>query len=291
MGEYQGETDAKRLARLHTARRIMELWDSMPERPAGCAITLAGPSAGDVGVMKHVLEFVPDMVVAVDEQAGCAERFAQSWPNTNAVHGNLLDVVRDLKFPIAYANLDFCGILSEQCEEAIRIVGDKLAIGGIVTYTFFRGREGKMPLWDEIVRIPSTREGRDKTDEQRLVYYARRMSYLLGGAAEPVYLLRYQAERSPMTILGYQYMPLQHRTKDWRRALENSAVHGGTLETASSLRERLKFAAVGLLNRGMTPNQVAEVLNLPKSTVVAWLAHETRGSYMGKPVRQQEGPR
>ena len=76
-----------------------------------------------------------------------------------------------------------------------------------------------------------------------------------------------------------------------RKTSENSAVHGGTLETAGSLRERLKFAAVGLLNRGMTPNQVAEVLNLPKSTVVAWLAHETRGSYMGKPVRQQEGPR
>ena len=45
------------------------------------------------------------------------------------------------------------------------------------------------------------------------------------------------------------------------------------------LRRYLRTVALNLLDHGLTSEEVAEALSVPRQTVAAWRAHRTMGSY------------
>jgi alkyl sulfatase BDS1-like metallo-beta-lactamase superfamily hydrolase len=45
------------------------------------------------------------------------------------------------------------------------------------------------------------------------------------------------------------------------------------------LKNYLRNVALRLANSGLTSEEIADAMNLPRQTVAAWRAHETMGSY------------
>lgn len=303
MHGYIGETDAKRIARAQLYRRIASL-QAPAERREGMAVVLAGPDAGEVGCLKHVLRVRPWQVLFVDnrETEGLAKARRQ-WPGVHTYCGDILDALQNLQAPLFFANLDFMGYLNDHRRRTVEAAGRLLKARGVLSYTFFRGREAPgRGNWDALRSIRTHRRrarignqsARDMPtwDERRMIGYTQEIQSLMGGTqAEPIFMLRYDsksAERkerhAPMAVLAFQHMPAGLRTAEWEAALSttpNEGSRGGSLPR-KHLDEALRNQALAYLHEGWNCKEVAELMTLPVGTIMAWKAHETRGTYEGE---------
>lgn len=269
--EYIGETDAKRLARWQLYNRVNAL------QPAGVrkdsvAVVLAGPEAGEIGTLRHLLKYTPQQVLFVDVDKTGLEVAKRRWRGVRTYHGDVVDALRQLEQPISFLNLDFMGQVNEARVEAFRAAAPWLVPGAVVSYTFFRGRE--MPgqgIWNDVLRVPVTREDRPlQLDEQRFVGYSQKiLSALPGDCWVPVFMLRYTAlhelvgRQAPMGVLAFQHAPPVIRTAAWRKALADKSYEGaaGTALDSSKLRPQLYSAELDMRRAGNSKAYVNAVLN------------------------------
>jgi hypothetical protein len=151
---YPGESDSKRAARLFVYR----LASGAPR--VGHAVALAGvaPEA-EVGLMRDYLRWPGERAHFVDwakdtlartQVVAALERVKLDWPEADVVQGDVNEVVDTLPI-IGFANLDFMGFSRDSVMPCVRRVLRRLAPGGIMALTWFRGRDRDIPersAWD-----------------------------------------------------------------------------------------------------------------------------------------------
>lgn len=202
---YPGESEDKRAARLFIYR-----YASLASR-CGHAITLAGTEPyAEVWLLQNYLKWPGTHTHFVDwakdTQTRNAVIFALSeikrqWPEADVVRGDVNNVIDDLPL-IGFANLDFMGFNRDSVIPCVKRTIHKLAPGGVMALTCFRGREIDAihrSAWDvfeasrDIDDLNSKRWAGVTRLVQRWGREARKDLVLLGA-------LEYQHNHSPMMV-------------------------------------------------------------------------------------------
>lgn len=296
---YIGETDSKRVMRVRSFLRAQKFISSYSAKvPLGIssAITLAGPSCGDYGALKHILKVTDENIVFVDydkEAYENAKKHLKDIKSKATIYNLSLGFTLEQTFrKFSFMNLDLCGNFTQDVENALRAAGPKLVEGGVLSITFFRGHDGNEnnKYWKQTkpygYLLPSEKnlsESEKKgivNDRRRYGGYTnliekylfspsdRRKYYLL-----PIYDYKYQTN-SPMAIMGFQkvfytFLPSQ-----------NEAASLVSLSREDTQYELRKTALDLRLLHGYTSKQVGEIMNIPSSRVAAWKAHTNMGTYI-----------
>ena len=284
--EYFGDSDSKRVIRVKVLKRARQLF-TVTSKPAGLAITLAGPEAADFSGLKHVLNFKPKEMMFVDLiQDGLIKALEKS-KEIQYYEGDVKDCLTELikgGKKAAFVNLDFCGRFGADRVEACRLASKLLNPRGLLFYTFFRGRES---VREREAMGMAKNMLRSKTEERELTrctYIAKNLMRAMGNEFELVFLSRYDSwdpkksdSHSPMGVVGFQKMPLAFRDSRWMEALTTEmegAVSNKML--AAEIAEGLRISALALAHEGKRSREIQEILNVPASRIAAWIATDTR---------------
>jgi hypothetical protein len=206
---YPGDAEDKRVAQLFTYRHALEA----PR--VGAAVTLSGTSPlAEVLLMRDYLQWPGERTYFIDwaKDAGAKplvlagfKAIRREWPGANVEHGDINDVVTRLPM-IGFANLDFMGFDRTSVMPCVQKTIEHLARGGVISLTWFRGREVDEPnrsAWDvfEAARDVEDLDSRRRVGIQRLIHrWARAVNVTLewmGG-------LDYQHKHSPMSVMVWR---------------------------------------------------------------------------------------
>lgn len=298
---YKGESVGKKLARNRLWQTVVQRLG--PDRAASSSyVVLASREGGDISVLKSYS--IPDKrVIAVDRCAEAAAACRSKWPDANVVVGDVVDSVSkrtDVLF------LDFCAPLCAETLATVRLCLDRMPLGAFFAVAFLKGRESSAPLSMAKPGVVNRRERRamrsrlasstriGSTFADALIgdgtTSARASLAEPGGRFLPVVLATppgkvcwflasytYQSDTAhargvPMQISLFELTSCkrldQFRSK--RVPVDIAHCESDPLE----LREK----AVELADR-YDVRRAALALALPTSTVAAWKAHATRGTY------------
>ena len=209
---------------------------------------MAGREASEIDDLKAVLKWDPSRVLFVDSELGGLAVVEKTWPEANTFYGDVREILPDLREEgIGFANMDFMGFLRPEIEEVFSMIGESLNPGGIVSYTFGRGRETPqtykywIPIEMEVVSYleenPELREmfgsmysRRGTKDYIRFIGYSLKMKKLLGkDFTHLVSLIQYRAKKNggySMGMLAFQYVPLFMQNLRWRDVLRSNEFCG-----------------------------------------------------------------
>ena len=209
--DYPGEADTKKATRVLIHEIARDLWQ-VSHRPAGIAVGLAGDGAMDVGCLLHLLHFQARDILMVDNRIDPAWAGERYGVRTSGKDLHL--ALRESGEPISFALLDFMGHMSRITELAILEVGKRLPPGGILFFTFKRGRENGMGIMPRLYGDPHA------PDVGRFAAYERHLKTLLPGPYERVGAVQYSRPSSPMGVLGLQKLGPGVVTDGRRRVLD-----------------------------------------------------------------------
>jgi hypothetical protein len=206
---YPGDAEDKRVAQLFTYRHAL----GAPR--VGAAVTLSGTSPlPEVLLMRDFLRWPGERVYFVDWAKDTHAKplvlagfkaIKKEWPIANIEHCDINNVVARLPM-IGFANLDFMGFDRTSVMPCVQKTVEHLARGGVMSLTWFRGREVDEPCrsaWDvfEAARDVKDLDTRRRVGVQRLVdRWARAVNVTLewlGG-------LDYQHKHSPMSVMVWR---------------------------------------------------------------------------------------
>lgn len=203
------ETEDKRAARLFAYKFAA----NAPR--CGHAITLAGyePRA-EVTLMRSYLRWPGAKTWFVDwardretrpRVLAALDAIKQQWPAANVVRGDINAVMDEIPL-IGFANLDFMGFDRGSAMSCVRKTISRLALGGVMSVTWFRGREIDRPhrsAWDvfEAARDVASVSDRRWAGVLRLV---QRWSREQGVRLELVGALEYQHKNAPMSVTTWR---------------------------------------------------------------------------------------
>jgi hypothetical protein len=145
---HPGESESKVAARLFVYR----LASRAP--CVGHAVALSGPTPkAELTLMRDYLKWPGERVHFVDwaqdtstrpQILDALENIKKEWPEVNTARADINKVVEGLPV-IGFANLDFMGFSRSSVRPCVRRVLRRLAIGGVMALTWFRGREKDSP--------------------------------------------------------------------------------------------------------------------------------------------------
>jgi hypothetical protein len=276
---YLGETNQKRLARL-------AVFESLRNRtlPDGWFVMLAGPEAGDVGCLRHILKVDPAKVVFVEndpKHRTGLNKAVQQWPGVRTYFGDLRHFLKTAKEPISMLNADLMGPMKLRDTEIFELVTTKLKPGSVVSYTFYRGREredvslfGGFFLKRELEKYSEREAQRQQRNEDRFWLYEQVMRRAMHRRFQRLAAISYQSwhkeqpeRRSPMGVITLRHP----QSMEVSFEAPSMSIEGSD----SDVRRKV----LRLHWQGHDSNAVASILNVRVGSVRAWLANETRGSY------------
>jgi hypothetical protein len=206
---YPGESEDKRAARLF----LYKLATTAPR--CGHAITLAGTEPyAEVELMKSYLGWAGTKTWFVDwardlqtrpRVLAALDEIKRQWPTANVVRGDINVVMEEIPL-VGFANLDFMGFDRESVMPCVRKTIRRLAPGGVMGVTWYRGREIDDPIrsaWDvlEAARDVPLANDRRWAGVLRLV---KRWSREEGVRLELVGALEYQHKNAPMSVTAWR---------------------------------------------------------------------------------------
>lgn len=158
MREYAGESDGKKLARFHMFQQVIRSVLDFDERfsePQGAIVSLCGPDASEAPMFGRI---GGGLLVDVNP-AGFARAQALG---VETYHGTMVDALEMLRARgerVAFAHMDFMGHPNEHVESSFRALRRVLSIGGVVAFTFLRGREHPSLASEQVREARSSVDG------------------------------------------------------------------------------------------------------------------------------------
>lgn len=264
----------KAIARAWAHRQVDKLFDGMTQ--PGDVVTIAGPEAGDIGCLKHILRIPPHMVCLVDSDKSGLHKAKKKWDGITTFHGDVSDVASSTKNGFSFFNLDLCGTLNESTLRILREVSRNTLPGGVITYTFFRGREGPNSHAGKIIQGLSDNP---VNDDRRAEAYIKAIIASAGKDLRPMGFIRYDSRapgsklrHSPMGIVIFQKLAVP----------KPSSVVPPVRIRSTEIELHLRDAVLLMKEEGRDSAEMAEILNMSRPTTSAILANATRGAYKEK---------
>lgn len=279
--DYPGDSDAKRLARINIYERMRTLKRLvlMP-KIKGHALTLTGFEAAEIGCIKHYLDCIANRTHFVDLDARSIANKTK-WPSANWAVGRVEDYLSRQDSVFQMIHLDYMGHPGESQYRATELAGYRTVPGGFVVCAFMRGREKPQRLAEFTQTKASNFDDLPHIDNKRFSLYDFEFRQRLsrsGNRFLSTGVVRYDSGLTPMGVLMYQHVPLEQQTPEYTAA-HNSLMKIQTIRDDEKTRRELRVKALQLKGEGKTYTQIQQILHVPKGTVMAWLAHQTRGTY------------
>ncbi len=230
MNTYAGESPQKKIARSLLYFHVGAEGMLGEPRTTGDLLSLAGPEAREIPIMRAVLGSGATGVIVcdVDERGVSAAR----EQGASAFHGTINDALahmgrlyrlsnehRRTDRHLGFVHLDFMGNTNDTVASAARRAAPMLRDGSIVAWTFLRGREGshnrrwrEATAWlrqNRFLQELASAIDRDSgnRDGTRVVAYMEQLSeWLRHGSSKrswwlPITVITYDSGRSPMGIV------------------------------------------------------------------------------------------
>lgn len=278
---YPGDSDAKRLARINIYERMRTLKRlSACSTGKGHALTLTGFEAAEIGCIQHYLDCTAKRAHFVDTDYRSLENKVK-WPTANWAAEPVEKYLRTKDSVFQMIHLDYMGHPGPSQYRATELAGYKTIPGGFVVCAFMRGREKQTRL-AEFMKTP-LRDFRalPLIDSKRFNLYDSEFRGRLARSGNRFLLtsaLRYDSGATPMGVLMYQHVPLERQLPEYTQA-RDSLTRVQTIRDDDNTRRELRVKALQLKSEGMSYAQIQKILHVSKGTVMAWLAHQTRGTY------------
>lgn len=296
---YAGESYAKRLARAIVYCDFIgaEFWEHQA-RGHSFLITLTGDEAAEAGLFQSM--GVPQsQCVFVDRKEENTETARRRSPDSISITANVVDVLRAFPGSIGLVHLDFMGAYTESTKVALEACALKVRPGGFVIWTFLRGRETESNrFWklakqvlksgDPLGLEPDPWQTR-KTGYNTLALEAlnRKLDHR-GPTFVPAGSLDYDSGKSPMGMLVFKKAfqterDSKHkavRQKNGRALMKamQEVFPDITLRGDAKAEVRRRVCCPCCLGK-MPAKILGGLLNLKESTIIAWRAHFTMGTY------------
>lgn len=281
---YYGDTKEKKLARTYAALAAYEAFRSyQPDVILADAVTLAGDSAGDLGILKHLWKFPAGACHFTDSDATAITSskaiLDTEWP-VHLRKENLIKTLDRINHGIDYLVLDFMGQFNHKVAEVLEVAKDKMLPGSIISYTFCRAHETNAnPYWkkteefEEVSDLgiryrnnPKEIETASK-DRRRFVGYAHLLREEL--ATDGYYWRLIAKYKYHMGMIVLQKLPNGHGIKN-------------VLSQAISVDDDdvvFRNLVCDLQKKKFNAKQISDIIQIPKGRVAAWMANNTRGAY------------
>ncbi len=298
---YKGDTPAKKLARHWFWNRALQ---QPGQIPGNRILVLASWEMGDYSNI-IARSSLASAVIAVDRCAASVEIAKRKFPEADVRCGDVRDVAELSSVGVAF--LDFCSPICPEIVEVVRAVLDKMPVGGRLGVGLQKAREkhGRSVISTCVGRnrlerralerrpialaLPPTALANVKASAERVHPALARPLALAELARTPLIgtkrllltdVVNYQSSTAdkqgvPMSYALYSIVRSE-AAKDGRNRLKETR-HDCTFQEYRSVSlkqlrtEALRFDAMGV--------DASLLLNIPHSTVSAWKAHDTRGTY------------
>lgn len=284
---YYGDTKEKKLARTYAALASYEAFRSyQPDVILAEAVTLAGNSAGDLGILKHLWKFPAEACHFTDSDAAAVASskaiLDTEWPGVHLRKESLIKTLDRINHGIDYLVLDFMGQFNHKVAEVLAVAKDKMLPGSIVNYTFCRSHETDAnPYWRETERFGEESKLsliiRHRNDPEEMAALSRDRRRFVGyahllreGLATDGYYWRLIAKyKYHMGIIVLQKLPLGH-------GIKNVLSQAISVDNDDVVFRNL---VCDLQKKKFNAKQISEIIQVPKGRVAAWMANNTRGAY------------
>lgn len=291
---YKGDTPSKKMARL-------TVWCAVDDamRPGtfsrGKFLFLAGPDCADASVAIG-LGAEPKNLTAVDRNKRTAAEAKWRFPAIRVRHADVLEVVEEEKNYFDFIFLDFCAQMTDAMFDTTALsLLEGLTKHGLLACGFLAGREqdtdggvrGRLSKVKEELSgrpIPDLGLGVDATKYlARMVLFQRELlsrTRRYGFVPVPLEGFFYRSRREgeshgmPMCIYLARVLPCSPAAGDV--ALSAALAEPLQVRFIAPTTKELGSRAVQLEGLGYDPTLL---LNVSRSTLAAWKAHATRGTY------------
>lgn len=273
---YPGDSAAKKISRLAFWLKVRELL-GVARFKRGKYLVLASREAGDVSVLLG-LGIPIESITAIPKEAALARL---KFDGLCVVEEDILMYVRMCRPEYDCICLDFCTWTTPAAVQRVVAAAAALCRGGLLGCNFLVGREmmqvrKKMRAIRRVVdahvaSMPSI----DQKETAELASYFSRAGFIQQElakhlSARPVATFFYRARRVRRGEQGHPWCTqlLRYTTK----------VQQGVVvpEMHDPTEEEFRDYVLQLLRQGHPVNLL---LNIPKSSLAAWKAHATRGTY------------
>lgn len=286
---YGGETHAKRIARLRLYQQVQGLWRYLYPHYRSRVLVLTGDDAAEYGGLRWLLNVQASRVVFCDKKPESAKVAHQRWPQAETFRGDIRDALDNLDEELGFLNLDLCGgkgDFDRVGNDALVKAGRMCAMGGVVAYSFIRGREGGSflkDLQDGAFVGPANRiPGLSPMDENRFCAYSMWCEAALGVGRrhfERVFMCKYDGGVTPMGVVAFQRIDPTNYSREHELYIRETTARVEDIPD-HDIPHRMRVLAFSLFNKGYTTSEiVGDILNVNPGTIAAWKAHETRGTY------------
>ena len=300
---YKGESPAKKLARA-------AFWDKAMmnihrHNVRGGILVLASREGGDISTLLG-MGVPPGAIIGVDRCPDAAKECQDKFPEVRVICDDVCNVADYARGEVAALFLDFCGPISPNLTKIVWRCAQRACVpNAIVGVGFLRGRERIVGQGQieraRLVKEKYTEETKafvehglivdhDERDDPDAVDCVRHVAAWIdindrarsfGWQCLPIGAVTYQSTSEssrgvPMIYGVSRKVPVPCTIEQFDYD-QNVLVHirpriGDSMEMA------VKRSAVHTAKHHGTKS-AALIYNVPETTVVAWMAHETRGTY------------
>lgn len=286
---YFGDTKEKKLARTASAILAHKSFRNLyPESKLRSAVTLAGTDAGDFGVLKHMWKFDASRCHFVDEKTAHLESsrkiLATEWPAAQAHKGSLKNVLSNMNEGIDYLILDFMGQYTQSVQDVLLAAKKNLLYGSIVSYTFCRSHEKESnPYWartttharlspNELLTLNDEKKELLLKDRRRFMGYAHMMCDTLKGDDTDFKWIVLGKFRYHMGMIVIQKVQANPHIIGFNGDPINIKVDDDDI--------MLRKMVCQLQSQGYKSKEISDIMQISRGRVAAWMANNTRGSYL-----------
>ncbi len=292
---YKGDTPPKKRARVETWFTIR---DELGSRFAkGRHLVLAGPDAGDISVALGLGVPVSGML-AVDRSKPAVTAARFRFPEADVQHCEVIDVLGKGLFDSVF--LDFCcPVMEAELDTAALAVSTSIRSGGVFACAFLAGREQdtagglrsrvlavREKIEKSVSYFPPERRkewlplipylARATVIDQELMARTRSAGWLPVPVAQFFYKSKEDGDYKGMPMCIYVARVLWHSRRSLHRETKKALETLPRLEFFNCTNRELGVYAMWLIEQGLNP---ALLLNVAETSVRAWKAHATRGTY------------
>ena len=253
----------------------------------GVALALCGYEAADVPLLLAD-GYCVGQIVLVDRDSACLASASAKYPGITVFHGEIEDAVIEYGGLCDLLVLDVCGPLSGGARTALEhwskhppLFADGLVATHCAIVTVLRGREHFSAIEEQGRRSQALFGNklfgpRGKAREEAICGPVRRLFDIASAIQSKAVVTGWYEyfSSSPMGVAVVSFPP----SREWMDSAKEK--HPGCFQWLK-VEGTARDAARWLLADGYTSTTVAEFLNLPVSSVRAWKAHSTRGTYVG----------
>ena len=300
--QYKGESPSKKLARLFYWNGIQKELGVKRLREKKHLI-LVSRIAGDIPVLL-TMGVPPKNIIAVDINPNAAYAAQEKYPQVRIICGDITKIVKEYRREIATAYLDFCDCLSQQyISKVMEVVKHGLSEQAILGCTFLCGREKDTNLLIAIEKCKKELLEDNRNNDLNFAAISR-CTVLFGRLAgegmkvriymKPREALYYMSSTKsshgvPMCIASLNTLRAPIGTSVEKIRAKTNASIGEFVDIKlkdcniddGTLRSMILSQEADMRSRGDVEGLrlLADAYNIDSSTIAAWKAHASRGTY------------